>query len=160
QFDYYVVKSAVADGKILWEYRYDDPAHGDDRPTSITVDSGGNAVLTGSSANGATNDIYTVKLSGIDGTRLWERRYHPPQSRGNIGIAVLTDAQNDVIVGGASDLALYFARYSGTDGSIIWEQREEPKPGQVSIDLAGMVLDQDGNILAAGALYQNFSYDL
>src|SRR5204863_5620365 len=45
--DYYTAKYAAATGMLLWEKRYDGPAHEVDVPTALVVDSIGNVVVTG-----------------------------------------------------------------------------------------------------------------
>src|SRR5439155_2764174 len=53
--DIYTAKYASADGHLLWEVRYDGPAGGDDRGTGVAIDSAGNVIVTGTSANGDPN---------------------------------------------------------------------------------------------------------
>jgi outer membrane protein assembly factor BamB len=77
--DYYTAKYAAADGTLLWEKRYNGPAHYYDGASAVAVDSSGNVVVTGSSSN--TNgypgypEYYTAKYAAADGALLWEKRY-------------------------------------------------------------------------------------
>jgi hypothetical protein len=92
--DYYTAKYAAADGALLWEKRYDGPAHGSDVPSAVAVDGSGNVVVTGQSGSSSSErDYYTVKYAAADGALLWEKRYNGP-------------ANGDEIMRGPHSLAL------------------------------------------------------
>ncbi len=68
--DYYTVKYAATDGHLLWEARYDGPAHNTDWmgqvfPTAsfLALTADGGAVVTGQSSNGTDFDYATVKYA-------------------------------------------------------------------------------------------------
>jgi hypothetical protein len=60
--DFYTAKYAAADGALLWEKRYNGPVNGDDEAQAVTVEAGGNVLVTGYSRGPASHsDFYTVK---------------------------------------------------------------------------------------------------
>jgi uncharacterized delta-60 repeat protein len=89
-------------GTELWSARYDGPAHGDDRPAKIIVDSSGNAFVTGRSAGAGTGyDFITIKIS-TSGAQLWAARYDGPASGDDGAAGVALDGLGSVYVTGYS----------------------------------------------------------
>ena len=81
--DYYTAKYAAVDGAVdgalLWEVRYDGPAHLEDEPQAVAVDAAGNVIVTGSSrfVGGIfSTDMYTAKYAAATGALVWEQRFH------------------------------------------------------------------------------------
>ncbi|MEO8425993.1 MAG: hypothetical protein ABI651_02665 [Verrucomicrobiota bacterium] len=56
--DYYTAKYAAADGALLWEKRYNDPANGDDYASSLAIGPNGMVVVTGASDANLRNTGY------------------------------------------------------------------------------------------------------
>jgi hypothetical protein len=72
----WVVVSYRPDGTRRWVQRYDGPAHLDDTPNQMLIDSAGSIYIAGQS-DSATNgcDAFIAKYAKT-GTRLWTRRYN------------------------------------------------------------------------------------
>lgn len=126
-FDYYTAKYAAADGAVIWEKRYNGPAHDIDKASAMEVDVAGNVVVTGLSKDIiGESDYYTTKYASSDGTVLWEKRYNGPNNDHDNAISAIIDARGDVVVTGSSGLNYYTAKYAATDGTQLWEKRENP----------------------------------
>jgi hypothetical protein len=79
--DFYTAKYASNDGAILWEKTYDGTGHGHDQAFDVALDSTGNAIVTGESANASdpsNPDFYTIKYASSDGAVLWAQRFNGP----------------------------------------------------------------------------------
>jgi len=159
--DYYTAKYAAADGALLWEKRYNGPANRDDFPTAMSVDADGNVVVTGYSArtgslnSGFIYDYCTVKYSAMDGTLLWEQRYHGPADGSDGARSVAVDRKGNVIVtgssiGGAGGTEFYTAKYATADGALLWEKRYHSPAGLGDRPTAVRV-DGDGNVVVTGS---------
>jgi hypothetical protein len=132
--DIYTAKYAAGSGQLLWSVRYDGPAGGNDYGTGVAVDTAGNVIVIGFSANGNDPngsigfDFYTAKYSP-NGQFLWDQRGPYTQGRANwpgswLVKRVAVDGNGDVIISGCSDqLApccqwnFYTAKYEGTTGN-------------------------------------------
>ncbi|NOS71585.1 MAG: PQQ-binding-like beta-propeller repeat protein [Verrucomicrobia bacterium] len=138
--DYYTAKYAAANGALLWERRYNGPAHQDDVPVAVAVDGSGNVVVTGSSYS----DYYTAKYAGADGEVLWEKRYDGPMHGDDRPIAMAVDEIGNVVVTGSSYSTLgyeiYTAKYAAADGTLLWERRHPGSPAAVGVDRSGNVV--------------------
>lgn len=124
-YAYYTARYAGADGSLLWENIYDNPAHQYEIPGSVCLDEHDDVFVAG------TEGI--VKFSGITGAILWT-------NRSLSSWAVTTDGNNDAIVTGPSGTT----KYAGQDGSILWQHTSA---------YLGLVvkLDRSGNPIVAGA---------
>jgi uncharacterized delta-60 repeat protein len=159
--DYYTAKYAAEDGALIWAKRYNGPANRDDFPTALSVDADGNVVVTGYSARtGSLNsgffyDYCTVKYSAMDGTLLWEKRYHGPADGSDGARSVAVDRKGNVIVtgssiGGAGGTEFYTAKYATADGALLWEKRYHSPTG-LGDRPAAVRVDGDGNVVVTGS---------
>jgi hypothetical protein len=150
--DAHTIKYAAADGALLWERRYDGPAHFEDAIQAVAVDGNGNVVVTGLSVDSQYyQDAYTAKYAGTDGAMLWERTYSPT-NRSAAGQNLAVDASGNVVMTGYSISNIwdhYTAKYAAADGALLWERLQDgPRiPG----GLAVVVLDTSGNAIVAGS---------
>jgi uncharacterized delta-60 repeat protein len=176
--DYYTAKYAAVDGALLWEKRYNGPAHGSDQATALALDRGGNVVVTGLSQSPTIDefgdvhkntDYYTAKYAAADGALLWEKRYDRPRSYGEgefygyAAPALAVDSSGDVVVMGSFyletegnfDQAFYMAKYAGEDGALIWEKLGPIGGGN------WVAVDGTGNVVVTGSSggdYYTFKY--
>src|SRR5688572_31576369 len=87
--DILVIKYSGA-GVALWTNRYNGPANGDDRGTSVGVDQSGNVFVTGSSGDGpeGTNVNYITFGLSPGGVPLWTNRYDGPANGEDVARAL------------------------------------------------------------------------
>src|SRR5690606_1480523 len=97
-------------------------ANGIDKASDLELDADGNTYVTGSSFDGSSFDMVTVKYDA-DGNELWRSTF------GGSGIdesfAIVIDGNNDVIITGytfisGSDYDCATIKYNGTTGAEIW----------------------------------------
>jgi hypothetical protein len=108
---------------VQWEARLNDPTGNFiDNAVDLALDASGNTYVTGTSYNGSSYDIVTVKYDS-GGNEIWRTSY------GGTGIdeanAIVLDGNNDVIVTGSrfisgSDFDLCVIKYNGVTGGISW----------------------------------------
>jgi len=172
--DYYTAKYAAANGALLWEKRYDGPANIVDYATAVTLDGGGNVVVTGFSASGfdifgnLITDYYTAKYAAADGALLWEQRYNGPADRDDQAQAVAVDSSGNVVVTGFSAGGFdnfgnqirdyYTAKYAGADGALLWEQRYNG-PANRDDQAQAVAVDGSGNVVVTGHATTGFDYN-
>jgi uncharacterized delta-60 repeat protein len=122
--DGYLAKYNSATGALMWDYRFDGPASGNDILRSVGVDKENNLIATGYSQNASgTYDMVILKLLGADGGLLWTQRYSGSGNLNDEGraVAVTDDGQAFVAgyatsTGGTSDFLVtsYSAAVPGT----------------------------------------------
>jgi uncharacterized delta-60 repeat protein len=119
-------KYSGADGSLLWERRYDGPAHGGDQANAVGVDAEGHVFIAGLSSDGFVDDYYIAKYNGRDGAILWEQRYDKRAYYldRNHAHRLVVDSQGDLVVAGTSASTETYYRtlkYSGADGRLLWD---------------------------------------
>jgi hypothetical protein len=154
--DFYTAKYAAADGAVLWEKRYDGPAHKEDFAKAVAVDARGDIVVTGySTAADGFSDYLTIKYAGTNGAVLWEQRYNGP-SDNDYAEAVAVDGKGNVVVTGTSrnttDDDCYTAKYAAADGTLLWEKRYNGTiGGEDSVASShGLAIGPDGIVVILG----------
>jgi len=140
-----------SDGELIWEARYDGPAHDHDKARAIATDGEGNVFVAGySQGNGTSKDLALVKFSS-DGEELWAVTYDGPVHGEDSASAVCTDGNGNVYVCGHSvgrGADYIVLKYDG-GGNMLWEVRYDGPKGTGDIAYA-MVLDKDGNVYVTG----------
>lgn len=162
--DFYTASYAAADGALLWERRYDGPAHGTDQPASLAVDASGNAVVTGFSYNGHDNDFYTAKYAAADGGIVWEQRYNSIALGDHQALAVAHDASGNAVVTGSSrnasgNLDFYTAKYAAATGALVWEVRYDG-PAHGDDEGRAIAVDASGNVVVTGSSSNGTNKDI
>ena len=149
---YYTANYASADGALLWEQRYDSPAHYSEA-RAVAVDAAGNVLVTGLSHGTNSVDYCTVKYAAADGTMLWEHCYDGPSNGVDRAVAVSSDSSGDVIVTGVShngrDNDFYTAKYAAGNGALVWEKRFD-SPGTDEDSAVALAVAADGDVIVTG----------
>jgi len=138
---------------VQWEARLNDPAGNFiDNAVDLALDASGNTYVTGTSYNGSSYDIVTVKYDS-DGNEIWRTSY------GGTGIdeanAIVLDGNNDVIVTGSrfisgSDYDLCVIKYNGVTGGISWSVINT---GSALYDSGeDVTVDASNNVIVTGSL--------
>jgi hypothetical protein len=143
-YDYLTIKYD-SDGTEVWRDRYNGPGNGTDSGHDISVDSGGNVYVTGSSDGASGTGMATIKYD-TNGTRVWVRRYEGPQ-----GIFLDRDSTGNIYVAAGSTIIKY-----SSAGSQLWV-RSLPF-SQVGIFGApysrkGMAVDSTGSVYLTGTSF-------
>ncbi len=147
--DMLTIKYSGADGSVLWQRRYNNPAGGTnntDQVKAVAVDGEGNVLVTGHTFS-QTNGYgwYTAKYAAADGAVVWETNHAPGDSDNPASLAI--DAAGDVIVSGFSQspgkYETHLVKYAARDGRPVWtnvasESRESSSA--LAIDSRGDVV--------------------
>jgi hypothetical protein len=104
-YNYYAVTFKLdSTGKTLRTNNYPQPTIGSSAATSVAVDSGGNAYVTGySSGINGTNNIVTIKYVP-SGDQLWLQSYNGLNAGNDAGNAIAVDNNGNVYVTGYETL--------------------------------------------------------
>ena len=99
--DYLAAKYSAA-GVELWTARYNGEGKGNDLPSAIKVDAGGNVYVTGASIGLGTRWDYTTIKYNAAGIQQWVARYNGPGNSDDYATALGVDASGNVYVAGQS----------------------------------------------------------
>jgi hypothetical protein len=142
-------------GTKLWSARYGVELV-DEKSKAVTVDAGGNVLVTGSLDGGMPDypsKAVTLKY-GQSGAKLWEALYDEPL--GDAGAAIDTDSSGNVYVGvlsGAPDSGTdYVTVKYGPEGAELWHRRYiGPGTGYDKEDqLVALDVDASGSVFVTG----------
>jgi hypothetical protein len=103
--DYFIAKYEAATGDVVWSRTYNNGILGDDKATSIVMDSQNNPIISGYSQGFllllTPYDYATIKYNDA-GTQQWVARYNGPANQQDRGYAITVDAADNIIVTGES----------------------------------------------------------
>jgi hypothetical protein len=164
-FANYATVKYDADGNQMWAKRYVS-GYGE-IATEVEVDAAGNVYVTGYSGHsvaGDAEDFVTIKYSPA-GEQLWLNRYDAPADINDNAYEMEISAAGDVVVMGESVLANdgrpLIQKINGATGATVWTKNFSATPDEKLEQYpAAMKLDSGGNIILAGTLFDNFSYNL
>lgn len=158
--DYHTVKFN-ANGSVAWRKSYN-RSGGSDQATAIARDSSDNVIVTGFAWNGNSYDIYTVKYSGVDGTKLWEHTFNAPASGNDIATSIAVDNLNNVYVAGyvqsstgSEDCLILKYSVDGptTEGTPVWVVTWNGAAN--GVDRVASIAAGEGGIAVTGQTWKN-----
>jgi hypothetical protein len=152
----YTAKYDGADGTLLWKKAFKRRDSFYDAPRSVTVDNGGNVIVSGYTqpdVDDSQVDGYLAKYAASDGAVLWKQR-GPAYSQ---FYKAVVDGRDDIIVSGYApgrahgqySLDYYTAKYAASDGALIWEHRYDGPVGD-NDEAYGVSVDSAGNVAVTG----------
>jgi len=151
-YDFLTLKYA-ADGRLVWEKRYDGPAGGNDYAQALAVDDEGRAFVVGHSTGLLTSLDAAVIAYDRDGRLLWSARYDGPGHRDDWAYGVCCVPGGGVAVSGYS-----FGRGTEHDylvlrfdaaGKLLWSVRHNPARNRDDVCRA-LAVDDKGNLAVTG----------
>ncbi len=142
------------EGTLLWEQRYDGPAHGEDDAQWMTTDNAGNIYLTGSSRSiTGFDDFATVKYNS-NGVMQWDARYNGPGNNTDKALKVTVDSAGNVYVTGYSNgsgsLLDYATVKYNSNGIQQWVSRYNGPGNDIDVPTA-ITVDNAGNVYVTGS---------
>ena len=151
--DMKIIKYAAANGAILWQNGFTGTANGDDQIYDVALDSTGNAIATGYSFNGTSNDWKTIKFAAATGAILWEKTFAGTGNGSDISVVVTVDASGNAIIGGrnanGADRNLRVVSYAAATGATIW-QYDYAGSAAGGFDRAAALAVVPGAVIVAG----------
>ena len=154
-------------GNQMWAKRY--VGGFGEIPTEVEVDASGNVFVTGYSGNspaGDAEDFVTIKYDST-GDQKWLNRYNspPPGERNDNAYELEIDSAGNIFVLGASDdfitSSTVIQKINAETGATVWVKNFDAVTGEdLSDSPSVMKLDQNGNIILAGMIFDDFSYNL
>jgi hypothetical protein len=157
--DFTVAKFSGVDGTEQWRQVIDGTANGADGALAVAVDSSGDVLAAGFTTNtGTSADFTVIKLSGANGTVLWDQRIDGTAVNAfDRALAVAVNASGDVVAAGFTDnintgLDFTVIKFSGADGTVLWDQRINGTANGLDAARA-VVVDAAGNVVAGGTTF-------
>ncbi|APV50799.1 hypothetical protein BWI17_14550 [Betaproteobacteria bacterium GR16-43] len=152
------IKYAAANGAILWQAEFSDPAGGIDVPYAVRRDSNNDVVIVGVRFNGATRDGQVIKYSGATGAIVWSKTYPGTEFGDDFLYALAFDAANNVVVAGmhtngeeSQDWVVL--KYAAANGNLLWEKVIGTGEGLADAAFA-VAVDAQGGVFVAGRMNQ------
>ena len=144
--DIRVIKYSAA-GTLVWQQAF---AAGEGY--ALVVDAANNVLLAGYST-GATTDFRVLKLSGANGSTLWQRSYDG--GRNDAAQAIALDDQGNAYVTGHSQNAagrttFKTIKYAAADGATLWERTYDGGVNDYAYQIA---IDGDGHAVVVGTSF-------
>ncbi|RJR22588.1 MAG: DUF2341 domain-containing protein [Nitrospiraceae bacterium] len=163
-YDFFVRKYRGTDGTPVWTDVYNVAGSGNDFTRGLAVDSSGNAYVTGVAVSASGNeDFYTIKYSGTDGSRLWERSFNGLANGIDEPVGIAFDrANDDVVIAGTTLVSsgnndFHIIRYD-TEGNVVWARTlDRPEYDDFAV---AMSIDLTGNVHVAGDTYDGLQTDI
>lgn len=132
-FDFTVVKFRGSTGAELWRRVIDGSGTGGgfsdfDSANVVAVDSVGDVVAAGFTANGGASDFTVVKLAGATGAELWRQTINGDGNSADQAVGIIVDGSGDVVAAGSivqntGNLGGFtVVKFSGSNGAELWRQ--------------------------------------
>ncbi|MBD3637185.1 MAG: S8 family serine peptidase [Crocinitomicaceae bacterium] len=152
--DYTVLKYAISDGSLEWDYSWDGPQGGIDIPSDVTLDGNDEIYICGGTKDAfGFSDYGVIKLENGGGTLDWDMQYDG-DSLYDAATNILFDAEAGLVVtGGTNDSigvwSITTLTLDKTDGSILGEV-EATSTDVTLVEATAMIIDDENNIYITG----------
>jgi hypothetical protein len=139
-----------------WLSQFNGPAGSEDSGKDIAVDASGNVYIAGyANVNGTRGTDCLLLKYDAQGSLLWSRLYDSPDHSTDRGQYVAIDNEANIYVAGTSDhdqaINNFFILKYNPDSVLQWTANYQ-MPQRMETRLAGMALDQEGNIFICGGV--------
>jgi uncharacterized delta-60 repeat protein len=149
-YQWRVVKIS-SDGNTIWNWTQN-PSTNADYLISVTVDQNGDYLATGHDFSTGDYQWRVVKISS-NGTTIWNWTQNPSNTLGDFPKSIEPDQNGDYVVAGI-DNSMTGVQWRvvkiSSNGTTIWNWTQNPSTISSGDFLSSIVIDQEGNYLAAG----------
>ncbi len=134
--DIYTVKYDRDSGTMIWDDRYDGPAHFGDGGNDLALDNTGNPHEAGFVHRGMVKkhaDYITLKYSSLSGEIIWNEGYDSTRNGNDVATAIAVDKSGNVYVTGKSQESLptgstthdFLTIMYNSSGRLQWTARDD-----------------------------------
>ena len=168
--DIHTAKYNGGTGAVIWDKTYNGAF--DDEPNGLVVDANGDVFITGYTWTlTGTNDFYTARYDGNNGTLLWQQTFDSGGGNTDMAIAtgIVVDAAGDLFVTGytvsAGNYDFRTIKYKKDNGNQLWQQsfngaaNRNDRPVGIGLAPAGEVLVTGWSDNGADLDYYVIKYD-
>ncbi len=100
-----------ANGTEMWFKTYDGLGNAADTAKAITLDAQQNIIVTGTSFNGANEDVYTVKYDA-NGNEVWNITYNNESNGNDTPSDIIVDNEGDIVIAGQNGTGQNYKYFS------------------------------------------------
>jgi hypothetical protein len=150
-YSLYLTVKYDANGNELWHYTYNHPItiyEPQDQASALSLDSSGNALVTGRIRDSVTSFDYATIKYDVYGSVVWAVRYNSPCNGFDSATAIAVDAMDNVYVTGNSNGDYATVKYNSV-GNEIWVHRYNG-PGNGEDGAAAIAVDASSNVYVTG----------
>ncbi len=154
-------------GEFLWSQHYTGTADYNESAFAIACDADGNAFVTGRNHSVTGLDqIFTMKLSFLDGEVIWEREIGGSDNQDDRGWAVEVGADGHPVITGVmthpdGSADFYTAKLDSNDGSILWSRTLPGAVGNLAERAGWIAVCGNGDVVMANRTWDlATSYDV
>lgn len=154
--EYVVLKHDALTGELIWEASWG--PSGSNYPRDLKFDDAGDIYVTGTALNVGSDRFGTIKLSGEDGSLIWEAYDGVDYHNSVVGFAL--DADGGIVITGSVDPDgdrsnanddMYSVRRDATDGTVLWTHRFGQSCYFCWDDASDVIVDPAGHVFLAGS---------